>query len=723
MSLRLTTADAAAEQIDTLTDTLKRANPDGSGELSAFARCLVPLLAAIGWRGDGRTLVEALPHFVSDLSLADLRNVLSRLGFMTTPMNLRLRNLDPRLTPILFVPRSGGPMVVGGETNDRIAYHPDEDDWAPLLKDPGPGIAYVVKSMPDAANQQGERSSDGWFRTMFLRFKPHILQALGLTFFINLLALLTPLTIMLIYDKVIGAAAPALLFNLALGLVIAGGLEIAMRALRARLQAYVAARASYLIGATSFEKVLMLPVNMSEQAPVGSQISRLREFMSLRDFFTSNLVSLFLDLPFTLLFVVAIAMIAGPLAIIPVALLIVLAILGACLFPTVRRQAAASGAARSERIVFVTEMMSAMRTIKELGCESRWMARFKEVTAAAALANRRSALTSTILQTISQTAMFAAGVATLGFGVAEVIAGNMTMGAMIATMTLIWRILSPVQIAFLMLNRLQQFRVAIGQLNQLMRFPSERRSSAPPSDRLEFQGRVAFYRVAHRYRSGQDPALNGVSFKIEPGQLVAIAGSMGSGKSTVLKLMLGLHAPTSGVVQIDGVDTRQLDPIQVRQTIGYVPQRPAAFHGTIAQNLRLPNPAATDAELEEACAKAAVLEDILALPQGFETRIGNDSAGHLSSGFQQRLALARAYIRKPTIILMDEPASSLDRAGDEALMRALQAVRGTCTVIFVTHRPSHMKMADRLIVLDRGYLALDGPPDLVMPKVTGRAAA
>lgn len=722
MSLRLATADAAAEQIDALIDTLKRANPDGSSELSAFARCLVPLLAAIGWRGDGRTLVEALPHFVSDLSLSDLRNVLTRLGFMTTPVNARLRRLDQRLMPVLFVPRNGRPLVVGGQQADCIAYDPDADDWAPLLRDPGPGVAYVVKPMREAA-VASESSGENWFRAMFRRFKPHALQALGLTFCINLLALLTPLTIMLIYDKVIGTVAPALLVNLALGLAIAGGLEIAMRALRARLQAHVAARAAYLIGAASFEKVLMLPVGMTEQAPVGSQLSRLREFMSLRDFFTSNLVSLFLDLPFTLVFVVAIAFIAGPLAIIPLVLLAVLAIVGVCLFPTIRRQAAASGAARSERVVFVTEMMSAMRTIKELGGEARWLTRFKELAARAALANRQSALTSAILQTISQTAMFAAGVATLGFGVDAVIAGDMSMGAMIATMTLIWRILSPVQMAFLMLNRLQQFRLAVGQLDQLMRFPSERRSSAPPSDRLEFAGRVACYRLAHRYRPGQDPALNNVSFKIEPGQLVAIAGSMGSGKSTVLKLILGLYAPSGGVVQIDGVDTRQLDPIQMRQAIGYVPQRPVAFHGTIAQNLRLPNPAATDDEIEEACAKAAVLDDIRALPQGFDTRIGNDTAGQLSAGFHQRLALARAYVRKPAIILMDEPASSLDRAGDEALMRALEAVRGTCTVIFVTHRPSHMKLADRLIVLDRGYLALDGPPDLVMPKVTGRAAA
>jgi ATP-binding cassette, subfamily C, bacterial LapB len=722
MTLRLATANAAAEQVDTLIDTLKRANPDADAELSPFAKCLVPLLAAIGWRGDGRMLVEALPHFVSDLNLADLRNVLTRLGFMTTPVRSRLRTLDPRLAPLLFVPDQGAPLVVSGARPERVAYDPDADDWVDLPRDPGRGTAFVVKPIGDA-QARGRVAGESWFRGLMRRFRPHIVQALGLTFCINLLALLVPLTIMMIYDKVINAAAPGLLFNLVAGVAIAIGIEVAMRALRARLQAHVAARACYLIGTATFEKILMLPVGMTEQAPVGSQLSRLREFMSLRDFFTSNLVSLFLDLPFTLVFVVAIGFIAGPLAIIPVVLLAILALVGVTLFPSVKRRAALSSQARSERTVFITEMMSAMRAIKELGAERRWLGRFKELAAHAALANQRSSAISSTLQTVSQTAMFAAGVAALGFGTISVIAGDMTVGALIATMTLIWRILSPVQMGFLMLNRLQQFRLAVGQLNQLMSFQSERRSAAPPRDRLEFRGRIACYRLVHRYRVGQDPALNGVGFKIDPGQLVAIAGSMGSGKSTVLKLILGLYPPTAGVVEIDGVDTRQLDPIQLRQTIGYVPQRPVAFHGTVAQNLRLPNPAATDAELEEACAKAAVLDDILALPQGFETRIGSDSQGNLSAGFHQRLALARAYVRKPSIILMDEPASSLDRAGDAALMRALETVRGTCTVVYVTHRPSHMKMADRLIVLDRGYVALDGPPELVMPKVLGKAAA
>lgn len=722
MSLRLATVGTAAGQVDTLIDALKRTNPETSTELSDFAKCLVPLLAELGWRGDGRMLVEALPHFVSDLNLADLRNVLSRLGYMTTPVRVRLNVLDPRLMPVLFVPDDGMPIVVSGAEADRRYYDPARDEWASPNRDVGRGTAFVVKPLQDIPEHR-QAPGETWFRAMMRRFKPHIVQALGLTFCVNVLALLTPLVIMLIYDKVIGSSAPALLFNLATGVVIAIGLEIAMRALRARLQSHVAARASYLIGTATFEKILMLPVGMTEQAPVGSQLSRLREFMSLRDFFTSNLVSLFLDLPFTLVFVVAIACIAGPLAFIPIALLILLALVGIALFPTVKRRAAMSGAARSERMMFVTEMMSTMRTIKELNGEAIWLARFREVAAHAALSNKQASQMTAILQTISQTAMFGAGVATLGFGILAVIAGDMSMGALIATMTLIWRILSPVQLGFLMLNRLQQFRMAVGQINHLMQFQPERRSTAPQRDRLEFKGRVACYRLVQRYRPGQDPALNGVNFKIEPGQLVAIAGSMGSGKSTILKLILGLYPPTGGAIEIDGVDTRQLDPIQLRQTIGYVPQRPVAFHGTIAQNLRLPNPAATDTEIEEACEKAAVLDDILALPEGFSTRVGNDSHDRLSGGFHQRLALARAYIRKPSIILMDEPASSLDRAGDEALMRALDAVRGSCTVIYVTHRPSHMKMADRLIVLDRGYLALDGPPELVLPKVLGKAAA
>jgi ATP-binding cassette subfamily C protein LapB len=202
-----------------------------------------------------------------------------------------------------------------------------------------------------------------------------------------------------------------------------------------------------------------------------------------------------------------------------------------------------------------------------------------------------------------------------------------------------------------------------------------------------------------------------VAFDIQPGQIVGIAGANGSGKSSILKMVLGLYRPQAGGVMIDGLDIRQVDPIELRNAIGYVPQTTQLYHGTIAQNLRFADPTASDDDLRRAADQAGVLADIDALAQGFDTWIGDQSAQAMPSGLIQRLSLARAYLKNAPIMLFDEPANALDDRGDTAFVRQLEALRGNTTVLLVTHRPSHMRICDRLIVLDAGMVIADSTPE------------
>ncbi|HLB07242.1 MAG TPA: ATP-binding cassette domain-containing protein, partial [Alphaproteobacteria bacterium] len=258
---------------------------------------------------------------------------------------------------------------------------------------------------------------------------------------------------------------------------------------------------------------------------------------------------------------------------------------------------------------------------------------------------------------------------------------------------------------------------ALRQLDQLMRLPLERDPAAASASRKRFSGRIVFNRVSMRYRSDGEPALLGVSVEVAPREVVAITGTNGSGKSTVLKLIAGLYVPQAGTLSIDGLDLRQLNPIVLRQSVAYVPQVCQLFHGTIAQNLRLSDPTASDEDLRRAAADAHVRHEIERLPNGFDTRIGDQQLEQLPSSFRQRLCLARAYVRRTPIFLFDEATNNLDAEGDAAFMRMLAQLRESSTIVMVTHRPSHMHLADRVLMLDGGLVVAQGAPEAVLKRL------
>ncbi len=258
------------------------------------------------------------------------------------------------------------------------------------------------------------------------------------------------------------------------------------------------------------------------------------------------------------------------------------------------------------------------------------------------------------------------------------------------------------------------------QVNTLMRMGNEegQPSISSGSERV-WKGSAAFQRVSFRYSQLSEPALLGVSFQARAGEMVAITGPNGAGKSTLLRLLLGLYQPQAGQVTLDGMDIRQLPEVELRRAISYVPQSVRLFHGSIAQNLRLVNPIASDEDMREACRIAGILETIEALDEGFETRVGDQRVWHLNAGFRQKIALARAFIKNSPILLLDEPAQNLDDAGDRTLVEALKSQKGKRTIIMVTHRPSHIRLADRLIVLNQGSLAAMGAPEAVLKEIPG----
>ena len=466
---------------------------------------------------------------------------------------------------------------------------------------------------------------------------------------------------------------------------------------------------------------------MIEQANIGRQVSRIKDFETVRKFFTGPVAPVLFELPFVLLFIAVIVYLGGAIAIVPIILLILTGAIGLAVMPLIARITDRASEAETQKQELTVETLNGMRVIKYCGAEKDWLNRYRTKSAKAALQSFYKAQLSSLLETFSHGVTVVAGFATVALGVAPVQAGTMTLGALVACLILVWRALQPLQTGLVSLARLSQVSTGVDHLDDLMDINPDGGLVALARSSRPTDGRVTFDNVAIRYEQDGPPALNGATFDIKGGKIIAVLGSNGAGKSTMLKLLAGIYQPGEGSIQIDGRDLRDINPAELRRSVAYVPQTPEFFYGTIAQNLRLANPTATDDDLRWALRQAGALDDIEALEQGaggwkrtgWDVRLGDKGAGQASPGLLQRLNLARGYLKRAPIILLDEPGNGLDLKGDQALLRALSNLRGETTVFIVTHRPSHLKMADRIIWLEYGSVRSVGRPKVVMQKTRG----
>lgn len=704
-----------------------RPAPIGEDGLAAFrpgtgwGRCLLPFLAALGWSGDARRLAEALPHGAEALDREDLRAVLAELGWNTRPAAGRVADLDPRTLPALFVSPRGEPVVVVAAEDGGWRVVPGDDGRVQVLpaEDPrlaGRGEVWLAEPLGEAG-QRAERDL-GWH--LVRRFRRLLLSLGLLTLCSNLLALALPLFIMAAYAFILPAGTPAaavqtlLWLGAGLGLALLG--DGALRVLRARAVAHLGARVEWLVGVAVFRKLMSMPARMVEGAPVNRQMARLRQYESLRDFFTGPLVGVVLDLPFVTVFVAAIAIFSPALALVVGALVLLFTVVAAVALPAAKRSQARLATAREARQAMTMELLSGAEALQAAGLERAFLERYRLVAAEAAEAARLQAGLTARLQAFAQVAMLGTGAAVLFVGTAEVLAGALTPGALVAVMAIAWRTVSPLQTAFLALPRLQQTAAAFAQLRRLLEVPQERDLSAVPRLQRRFAGRITARGLGFRWEQGADPAVAGLGLDIRPGEIVAVTGASGAGKSTLLRLLGGIARPQAGAVTLDGIDLRQVDPVTLRRQVVWLPQQDRLVHGTVAQNLRLADPTAPDAALVEAARAAGILAEVEALPDGFETRLTERLRAGLAPGFVQALLLARVWLREGSVLLLDDPAQHLDGATERAFTARLEACRGRQTVVMVTARPSHMRLADRLIVLSDGRITAAGPPAEVLSR-------
>lgn len=696
-----------------LANAIRTGSFDAIDEISQAASCIGPLLGALGWREYSREILEALPHFSDEMDLIDLRNMLVSLGYESDAHTGSLKDLNDDLLPVLFEADDGNLFVVlKRAANEYLVYDAAAKTQMKLPGFPLVGSAYVFTDV-HASHAIGDPVSDtpNWFDSVMGRFRKLVKHLLAMTLLINVIALLVPLFIMFVYDNVIGAGVTHNLGYLVVGVLLALSAEFYLRVLRGKTMALIAGRLNYLISIEAFKRVQLLAPQQTERSTLSAQMDRLQHFESIRDFFAGPNALLLIELPFILLYIGVLTLLGGFIGLIPLAMLLCFAGFAFFWFPDAIKNTAHVGNVKAARARLMLETFSGLKELKSTSSEARWLQLCRETSGEAMTSNWKLQVDQAWVNTVGQTLATLAAIAAITLGTLQVMAQEMSVGALIAVMAIIWRVLNPLQSLCTLGLSFRQLSQAIQSLNHLMRIKPETSTNKAALLNRSIKGAIEFERVSFRYGPDSDPALSGVSFALEPGELLAITGNNGAGKSSILKLMAGMYRQQGGVIRVDQMDLRQMNVQDLRRVVAYLPQTVSLFHGTVAQNIRLNLPQATEENVEEAAIRAGIFPLIQSLPEGFNTVIGDQTTHQLPGGLMHGIALARAYVRKAPVFLLDEPGSALDEFSEYNLLENVKQMRGRQTVLMVSHDPQHLVIADRVLVLNDGMATYLGEPE------------
>lgn len=684
--------------------------------------CLVQLTNLHGKPYTAQALSNGLPLVDQRLTPSLLARAAARAQFSTRIVQRGLDDVPQGLLPAILILHGDRACLLlrALESGRFLLQYPESEspvevEAQALLQDYAGLMCFVrpqFRFEPRSVQQGMEPRSSHWFWAVILENRRLYRDALLAAVLINVFALAMPLFSMNVYDRVVPNNAVETLWVLAIGISLVLIFNFVLTTTRAYVVDAASKRVDVQLSAQIMERVLDLRME-SRPASVGSFAANLRSFESVRDFIASASLTTLVDLPFVLLFLVAIAWVSPWMLIPPV--VAIAAILLVSFWAQARMESLTlkTFQASSQRNALLVESLTNLEAVKTLNAQSGVQRLWESSTQYIAYMGGKIKFISSGTVNFVQTLQQLVTIAVVVIGVYQVQDASLSMGGIIAASMIAGRCLAPFgQVAGLMMQ-FHNARTSLNSIDNYMKMPVEHEAEREFVSRPDLRGAIEFRNVSFSYPGSEQASLSGVSFSLRPGERVGIIGRIGSGKTTLEKLVLGLYQPSEGSVLIDGMDARQIDPVDLRRAIGHVPQDPMLFYGSLKHNLLVGAPFADETDMLHAARIAGVDDFAARNPKGYDMLVG-ERGESLSGGQRQSIAVARALINDPAILLLDEPSSNLDNQSEAQLKRRLEEASQGKTILLVTHRTALLTLVDRLIVIDGGRIVADGAKDQVI---------
>lgn len=730
----MTADDSAAKATIAKDAAAKETGPKGSATASVetgpdpLLESLVFLTAHYGRAKSPEALTAGLAYDEKGMRPRLFCSAAGRIGIKAKIVKAsRVAKINPALFPVVLILQNDKAVILlerGKDGSDYKIYNPvtriTETRTLADLENEGAGHAILTQPRSEFHNPETVHLEDRdrhWFWGLVMDNRGTYGLALLGAVFINIFALTSPIFIMNVYDRVIPNNAIETGWALGIGALTIFLFDLIMRTLRAYLIDVAGRKIDVIAAQRIYDQVLNMRLR-GRPASSGSFANMLRDFDAVRDFFTSATITGLVDLPFSIFFLYVIWVLAGNIAFVLLGLIVIVILVGLILQAPLKayvRKATQSAEAKHGLLV---ETIHGLETVKAVSADGRFRARYGDYVGESAAFGQGSRFVSGLGVNIATFLQQIASIVVVLFGMYAVAEGSLTIGGLIAAVILGGRAIAPIgQIANLM-TRYHHAGSALKTLEAIMNQPVERPPHKQFLHRPDLKGKISFDKVSFSYPRVERKVLDNLSFTIRQGEKVGIIGRIGSGKSTVARLMMNLYEPDEGALLIDDTDYRQIDPADLRRNIAYIAQDVVLFSGSVKDNITASLPHATEEDILAASKAAGVHDFISRHPMGYDAPVGEHGDG-LSGGQRQAVALARAMLLKPNILVCDEPTNAMDIQAENNFRTYIEQQVKNRTLVLITHRHNMLSLVDRLILLDQGKLIMDGPSEEVIAKLQG----
>ncbi len=703
-------------------------------------QCLVILTRLTNKPASAEALAHGLPFdpkeekqrlFSIDKPKSNFSRAAGRAGFFSRLQERTLREIPPVVLPVILVLKGDNACVlkeISYEKGVAEIVIPTVDETAmeidlKKLEEQYLGFVFFLKRKYEGGihGKQVDKivDSDNWFFGTLLNFRGIYARVLLATFIVNLFVVAGPLFTMNVYDRVIPHNAIDTLWVLASGIALIYFFDLILKFIRTTFLEMAAKKSDIILSSLLFEQSMNLKLKDKPRS-VGSFTSNIKDFDSIRSFFASSAITAFIELPFAIIFLLVIYSINATMASVPLVVILLILMVSVSMKNSIYKIVESTHEATSRRNGILVEALANLETIKAFNASSGMQWRWEESTGDIASKSLRSRIMCNALSTVSAFLAQISSMVIIVLGVYLIKKGELSMGGLIAVNMLSSRAIAPMSQVVSLLSGFEQMKAGLKSLNGLMGKDVERPEKKQFIRRPEFQGDIEFKDISFCYPDEQRKALADVSFKIRPRERVGIIGQVGSGKSTISKIMMGFYESNQGAAFIDGLDIKQIDPADLRHNFNYVPQDVVLFSGTVRDNITLKSPHVSDQAIITAAEAGKVSSFTDRHPMGMDLQVG-ERGGNLSGGQRQSVAVARGFLEKGPIVLLDEPTNAMDFNTELQVIASLRELSHGRTTIIITHKPTILEIVDRVIVMDNGRIAMDGPKDEILARLGGKS--